>query len=311
MDYSIYKLSFKTGIRIGLGDLDSTTIDFPGDVLFSALVNEAARISPKLCEEVLQAFKNKDVTISDAFPFNGEDFLLPKPLINFSKPSGDSSEKKLYKKIQYIPLEDFKNYTQGKSNPQEILKKIDQLGTFQVDTKIQKKHTDNEIYHVAYYRFGQDNGLYFILGFNGNDKKKKLENLLYSLGLTGIGGKKTGGLGKFIPKEEELPKTLTGKINTKKGTMLLTSSMTRQDQLDQLDQKSKYALIRRGGFIYSEDQKSQGHIVRRKRTMHFFKAGSIFYKQFQGDIFRVDDGYIHPVYRYGIPMWLEVDHENL
>ena len=144
------------------------------------------------------------------------------------------------------------------------------------------------------------------MGFENSSRQELFDNLLYSLSFTGIGGKKTSGLGKFEIQEEELPKEISDKINSEKSNMLLTSSMAREDELEKIDEDANYALIRRGGFIYSEDKIGRKNNVKRKRTMHFFKSGSIFNKKFEGDIFRVDDGFVHPVYRYGIPMWLEV-----
>lgn len=307
MRYKIYKMYFKTGVRSGMGKTELNSIEIPADIIFSAIVNEASKIDNKILNNILSGFKDKKLLLSDAFPFIGEEYLLPKPLISFDKNSGDSSEKKLYKKISHIPISDFKDYVMGNSNPQEILEKIEILGSTQIDTKIQKKlEGDNEIYFLSYFRFNKDNGLYFILGFENSSRQELFDNLLYSLSFTGIGGKKTSGLGKFEMIEENLPKEISNKINTKGANMLLTSSMAGEDELEKIDEDANYALIRRGGFIYSEDKIGSKNNVKRKRTMHFFKSGSIFNKKFEGDLFRVDDGFVHPVYRYGIPMWLEV-----
>lgn len=307
MEYKIYKMYFKTGVRCGTGKIESNSIEIPSDIIFSAIINEASKVDEKILKDILDSFKDRKIILSDAFPFIGDEYLLPKPLISFTKNDGDSSEKKLYKKINHIPISDFKDYVRGNSNPQEILEKIENLGSTQIDTKIQKKlEGDNEIYFLSYFRFNKDNGLYFILAFEDERLEKLLHNLIYSIGFTGIGGKKTSGLGKFEIIEEELPRNILNKINSEKANMLLTSSMAREDELEKIDKDANYALIRRGGFIYSESEMGSKKTVKRKRTMHFFRSGSIFNKKFEGDIFRVDDGFVHPVYRYGIPMWLEV-----
>lgn len=312
MKYKIYKMYFKAGVRCGTGKTESNSIEMPSDIIFSSLINEAAKIDEKILKEALDFFKERKILLSDAFPFLGDEYLLPKPLISFDKNSGDSSEKKLYKKITHIPISYFSEYVKGNSDPQEILNKTENLGNTQIDTKIQKKlEGDNEIYNLSYFRFNKNNGLYFILGFEDEVCEKLFDDLIYSIAVTGIGGKKTSGLGKFQVVKKDLPREISNKINSEKAKMLLTSSMAREDELEKLDQDANYALIRRGGFIYSEDKEGSKNTVKRKRTMYFFKAGSIFNKKFEGDIFRVDDGFIHPVYRYGIPMWLEVWYENL
>lgn len=307
MKYKIYKMYFKTGVRCGMGKTELNSIEIPSDIIFSAIINEASKIYEENLNNILDCFINRKLLLSDAFPFIGEEYLLPKPLISFVKESGDSTEKKLYKKISHIPISKFEEYIGGKSKPQEILDKTENLGNMQVDPRIQKKFEgDNNIYYISYYRFNKDCGLYFVLAFEDDECEEIFDNIIYALSFTGIGGKKTSGLGKFEIVEENLPKELFGKINTQKANMLLNSSMAREDELYKINEDSKYTLIRRGGLIYSEHSKASEIVTKRKRTMHFFKAGSIFNNKFEGDIFRVDDGFVHPVYRYGIPMWLEV-----
>lgn len=307
MNYKIYRLYFSAGLRVGGGKMESNTIDLPSDVLFSAMINEAAQMDAAICDKVIELFRDKKLVLSDGFPFIGDDYFLPKPMISIDGTDNDASNKKLFKKIAYIPLGDFRLFLKGESNPESLLKELGNLGRNQMDAKIQKTADgENELYNVSYYRFGRDNGLYFILGFDGDEAVTLFDELLYGLSYTGIGGKKTAGLGKFTMEEDDLPSPLRGKINTPGGTILLSTSMARENELDLLDPTSAYALVRRGGFIYSEDAIGSSRVSRRKRTMHFFKAGSIFNCQFKGDLFRVDDGYVHPVYRYGIPMWLEV-----
>lgn len=312
MKYNIYKMYFKTGVRCGTGKTESNSIEIPSDIIFSALINEASRVSGETLNEVLGYFKDRKIRMSDAFPFIGEEYLLPKPLISFEKNTGDSSEKKLYKKITHIPISDFSKYVEGSSDPQEILDKTENLGIRQIDTKIMKRpEGDNEIYNLSYFRFNEESGLYFIFGFEDENQMKLFESLIEALGYTGIGGKKTSGLGKFEVVKKDLPKEISNKIDSEKANMLLTSSMAREDELENIDEDANYALIRRGGFIYSEGEEGKNTTVKRKRTMHFFKSGSIFNEKFEGDIFRVDDGFVHPVYRYAVPMWLEVWDENL
>lgn len=307
MKYRIYKMYFKTGIRIGDNQLETNSIEMPADILFSAIVNEASQISEKLCEKIIEKFKNKCLKISDAFPFIGEEYLLPKPFVKISKEESSSTEKKLYKKIEHIPLQYYKSYIEGKSNPNEILKISSQLGKNQVATKIKySENANNEIYSIGYYRFDPNNGLYFLLAYEEEEDLENFDEILFNLSFTGIGGKKSSGLGKFEIIEKDLPTEFENKIDTENAKILLTTSMYKKEELKHRTGDSNYTIVRRGGFIYSENPYLSKDIAERKKTMYFFKSGSTFEHTYQGDVFRVDKNYSHPVYRYGIAMWLEV-----
>lgn len=304
MKYKIFKLHFKTGVRSGVGSLESNSVDILADVIFSALVNEASSMENGTLDTLLYGFKNRDLKLSDAFPFIGEEYFMPKPLKIFSKKtgedSGNSTEKKLFKKITHIPLSHWNEYLKEKSDPREIKELTDQIGSSGIDTRI-KTGEKNELYRLKYFRFDESSGLYFILGYTEEKYLSLIQEVLKSLSFSGIGGKKSSGLGKFTFEMSELPEELEGKIDTEKSQMLLTTSMAAEKEIDSVS--GNYLLVRRGGFIYSE---SSSMPTFRKRTMHFFKSGSIFRDRFDGEIFRVDKGFSHPVYRYSVPMWLEV-----
>lgn len=302
MKYKIYKLYFKTGLRIGNGKIDSSVVEIPADTIFSAIINEAAQDEEKI-ETILEEFKNRKLIISNAFPFIGEELFLPKPLLNISDNTGDSTEKKLYKKINHIPLSLWDEYIKGKSNPKEIVELNKKLGKLTLDTKIYKKD-ENEIYNLSYYRFYEGNGLYFILGYE--EDYELFDDILYSLSFTGIGGKKTSGLGKFEMEEDDITENLKNKLNNEKSKMLLASSMARIEELETLDKDAKYKIIRRGGFSYSQDIEGREKPTFKKNTMYYFDTGSIFNNKFEGDVFEIGDNGSHKIYRYGIPLWMEV-----
>lgn len=305
MNYKIYKLYFRTGLRNGEGNLESNSVEIPSDILFSAIVNEAAAMDLEICENLIANFKNRSLKISDAFPFIEEEYLLPKPLISFKNNTGELYERKLYKKIKHIPISNFSEFVNGNSNPEEILKKTKNLGKNQVDSKFRDNGDDSEIYSISYFRFNENAGLYFILGFE-NNLDAKFEEILTALSFTGIGGRKTSGLGGFEIEKRNLPEEFQNKIDTENAKMLISTSMAKETELEKIDENANYSLLRRGGFIYSEDRTAAYAPTKRKRTMHFFKSGSIFNRQFDGDIFRVEENFVHPVYRYGVAMWLEV-----
>ncbi|MDO5725884.1 MAG: type III-A CRISPR-associated RAMP protein Csm4 [Tissierellia bacterium] len=308
MKYTIFKLFFKKGLRIGNIHLDSNQIEISADILFSAIVNEAASMGEEKCAEILELFMKDRLIISDAFPSIKDELFLPKPLISNFEDSGDSNEKKAFKKLKFIPLSKWEEFINGKSNPDELNQLFSNFGTSELNTKI--KHSisgEHDIYNISYFRFQANSGLYFLLGYELDSDYEKFEELLHDLSFTGIGGKKSSGWGSFVFIEIDTPKELLNRLNTPNSNMLLTTSMAKESELKFIFEKDcSYRVSRRGGFIYTENKNAINDNTKRKQTMHFFKSGSIFDKRFEGDIFEIGKGFSHSVYRYGKPMWLEV-----
>lgn len=310
MKYTIYKLNFEKGIRTGRGKLSETDITFKADNIFSAILNEVSKYDKKLLKKIVENVKNNRLILSDSFPFSNKELMLPKPMLSIGNEDGDgdSKEKKKYKKIKYIPLSCFREYLKGKSDPDEILIFNENIGKKQLDTKIQYKNSgEHDIYNMEYFKFTKGSGLYFILGYEDEDLLEEVDEVLYNLSFTGIGGKKSIGLGRFEMIEEDIPPLLKDRINTGKANMLLTTSMAKEEELSKvLNKNSKYSLSRRGGYTYSEDKAGKSEEYYRKDTLYFFNPGSIFDTKFKGDLFRIDNGFAHPIYRYSKPIWLEV-----
>ena len=55
-----------------------------------------------------------------------------------------------------------------------------------------------------HFYFNDGNGLYIIVGFQDEKVKNLFEELLESLSYTGVGGKKSTGLGRFEYQESEI-----------------------------------------------------------------------------------------------------------
>lgn len=67
---------------------------------------------------------------------------------------------------------------------------------------------DPEPYRVNAFYFNDGNGLYIIVGFQDEKVKNLFEELLESLSYTGVGGKKSTGLGRFEYQESEISTNL-------------------------------------------------------------------------------------------------------
>ena len=79
MEYVVYKLEFTTSVHFGNGMLSDTGVTFYADTLFSALYIEAMKLGKEniFLSEVAQG----KLLFTDAFPYIGEQYYLPKPML--------------------------------------------------------------------------------------------------------------------------------------------------------------------------------------------------------------------------------------
>lgn len=312
MEYVVYKLHFPAGVHFGAGALSDGVNTLPADTLFSALCQEAmAAQGPEGIEALVQAVRSSGLRLSDLFPFIGSELYLPKPLYPVKREeNGDSIVKKSFKKLKYIPASQIGVYLQGDLNPLEQVDKLKQLGAFEMRTmaagrSAEKIDTGDALpFSVGVYHFTEGNGLYFLAGFADSGLRETVENLLHALSFTGIGGKKSAGLGRFTVSPHEAPDDLTRRLaGSSAPCMSLSVCMAHAEQLEQVLHDAHYLLAKRSGFV---DSASYAPEQRRKRDFYAFAAGSCFAARFDGDVYDVSNGGAHPVYRYAAPLWMEM-----
>lgn len=85
--------------------------------------------------------------------------------------------------------------------------------------------------------------------------------------------------------------------------LLLTTSLPRDDELEQTMQHAQYRLIRRSGFIQSNTFNAEPF---KKQTQYYLAAGATCTQRYHGDLYTVAESGNHPVYRYSKPMFLGV-----
>lgn len=302
MNYSMYKLKFSTGVHFGEGMLNDSAYTFKADSLFSALYIEAMKLE---CEkEFMDAVKGNRLIFSDAFPYVGEKYLIPKPMLYVeNKNQGDSKVKKQFKKLKYIPISELDLYLSGNLNAQT--NPVSNLGAAIRYAKVAvrgKKET--EPYHVGAFYFQEGNGLYVILGYENEEDKYLFEDLMIALSYTGIGGKKSSGFGKFELNFGKLSNEFEQKLKSKSpNKMLLSVALPTESELESALEKSSYILEKRSGFVASD---SYAEEQRRKRDMYVMGAGSCFEHEFVGDVYDVANQGSHPVYRYAKALFMGV-----
>lgn len=326
MNYAVYKLEFTTALHIGndsgSATLPSAEMIIHSDTLFSALCIEAIQAGGKeLLRELHTRVWNGELIFSDLFPYRNENYFLPKPILKVESLSGNRNikEHKAFKRLKYISalsMADYLAFLRGRGEF-DVIKASEMLGGLSVSEVRQwvsiKGQDEPQPYHVGCLKFNQDSGLYLIVAYQREEDISLVTRLLEALSLSGIGGKRSAGFGKFniddpifldTPYSEGLEALADLLKNAgEPWQMLLNTALPRDEELDQACNGGSYALVRRGGFVQSD--RYYPHQVK-KRLIYAFAPGSCFKGPFAGDIHDVSHEGGHPVYRCLKPMFMEV-----
>lgn len=307
MNYTIYRLDFFNGVRFGRGNLDSTEITFHADTLFSALYQEAIKLQME--REFLESAEKGTLVFSDGFPYKGKTYFIPKPMLQVRTDSreskGDSREKKMIKNMKFLPQESLPDFKNGKLR-KEQMEALKDLGTFSMKVSVGiRGNEEPQPYRVSAFYFKDGNGLYIILGYQEEPQKEMFEVLLDSLSYTGIGGKKSAGLGRFEYMEERIPADFEKRLQKKgKENILLSTALPEETELASVLDGASYSLLKRSGFVDSERYAQQ---QMKKQDLYVFAAGSCFSRTFTGRVITEKNGGTHPIYRYAKALFLGVD----
>ena len=167
MAYKVYKLEFTTGVHFGKKSLEDAEYSLAADTLFSALCHEFIKQGQEAFESFLEKIKSGKIKFSDAFPYIGDTYYLPKPMwrMEAQKEKGDSNIKKAYKNLKYIPAEQFTDYMDGKLDVKTENSRFQtELGAnlLRVSASV-RGEDETKPYHVGVYYFKENCGLYFIV----------------------------------------------------------------------------------------------------------------------------------------------------
>ncbi|NMC26667.1 MAG: type III-A CRISPR-associated RAMP protein Csm4 [Syntrophomonadaceae bacterium] len=312
MDYSLYKLEFTTPLHIGRdtggASLDNGQMAIHSDTVFSALCCEAAR-GGRL-EELVSYFTEGVLVLSDALPYAGDELFFPKPILHTTNllREGDSGLKKKLKDIDYIPLSGFDNYLENlATNNLDLDSLRHNFGQLNTLTRVAiRGNTAPLPYHVACWRFAKGCGLYVVVAYMGETARNLFEYLLARLGLSGVGGKRSSGWGKFSVQRDIMPQDLRSRLEDVSAPyqMLLGTALPVDSEIEEILQDGWYTVIRRGGFIDS-DTYSAGQL--KKKTTYMLGPGSCLRCRFQGGMHDVSDNGCHPVWRLANSLFVGVN----
>lgn len=218
------------------------------------------------------------------------------------------------KKLAWIPVRSFSDFWRSIAGEATYQPQLDSFGMLAGRTQAAvSDEADAVPYQVGAYRFFPDCGLYVLVGCGEQRQLDDLTELFTVLGLSGIGGKTSVGYGRFTVEERIgledsddsqlvfLQHALTDA--SAPYQLLLTTSLPRDDELEQTMQHAQYRLIRRSGFIQSNTFNAEPF---KKQTQYYLAAGATCTQRYQGDLYTVAESGNHPVYRYSKPMFLGV-----
>ena len=308
MKYILYKMKFNTSVHIGQKSLSDSSYSVCSDTFFSALCSEAARRGQEYLDELVDKARESHIKISDMFPYIEEKYMLPKPYITVDrKQESDSSViRKAYKALKFVPMDDFDDYLKGDFDVQSAVS-MSKLGvpSLKISASVRNGEGETKPYEVGVFTFNPDCGLYFILGFEDETSENLVSMLMEQLSLSGIGGKRSSGYGRFSYEKKDPTPWLIDKLE-ETGTTLMTlnTSIPQDQEIESVLGGSHYSLIKRCGFVASG---SYADSWQRKKDIIMFKAGSCFNNTYLGDVYDVStNAGRHPVYRYGKPFFMRV-----
>lgn len=299
MVYQLYMMKFHSA-HFGTRIIEQTMPTIPVERLFSALFLEAKKLGK--ADEFLERAFESDYVLTDTMLYR-YGLFLPKAIgyprfAADEKPTKDSRTiAKTVKEMEYLNEMDFTAFIQGK------LKTLDDLEDLVDEQKdlyrtVTSTRVGEDPYRIGITYYPEETYLTFI-----GTKDPLTEELMASLQYSGLGGKRTTGLGRFDFKIQELQEETARRLTTESDepVMLLTNALAQKSELAESLEGAQYLLTKSSGFVYSEAVKDN----LRKQDLYKFKAGSTFQRTFQGDIYDVaPSDFPHPVWNYAKPLFL-------
>ncbi|MCF0153876.1 RAMP superfamily CRISPR-associated protein [Megasphaera sp.] len=332
MKYALYPLQFDTPVHFGCaekgGKLEQSSLIYRADSLFGALCYELSLQGNKSGLDHLQeAVVKGKLLFSDLFPYisdeaEGLQLYVPKPILTVptatrKKPvSYDSfrkqaTQQKRQKKLSYIRVSQFADFVQAMKSGHAFSGDEPAFGCAQLLTRVNCTGDVPRPYYVHQIQFAKNAGLYGLIGYEDEEDLGWLLSLLESLGLSGIGGKRSSGYGKFHFREDPVEMDELGiyeddgilyKGLTQTGTsMYMCLSVLLPSPAEVADvQEGQYTLCRRSGFLSPDGSRMQ-----KKNDIYMIQAGSCFPKKIAGCMADVGgQDMTHPVWRYGKGLYM-------
>lgn len=323
----VYKLKFDTPVHFGAsefgGKLETVNFCYSSDTLYSALCCELS--GNKIFTDFIDAFAQGKILLSDLLPYNREDFYLPKPVLllesvkKFQRDSLDkvrtqATQRKKQKKMEYLCASNLKKYLTKLKSGESFFESAD-FGLFGLTQKVSCRDEVSLPYYVSEFSFNKDSGLYLIAQFDDEKFFDTFSNVLSSLGLSGIGGKRSSGLGKFnLTEKINVNKTCSNEDLKAVQKMLTAQNLSWQMCISSILptvedipilKNSYYRLKKRGGFVTN----LSGDYDKKKNSVYMIGAGSCLPKRIEGCTVILDKINGNEILRFGKGIFVGLNYE--
>lgn len=326
----LYKLRFETPVHFGSaaegGKLDEAGMILGADSLFSALCCELAEQGAETALTCLVTMAREGkARFSDLYPFREEagetQYYLPRPVLppvqmaagdeerprSLQRERDDAVSRKRLKKLTHLRAHEMASFLAARREGRPYTGVMPEFGVSSLVERVQCARAGETLpYFVRQFTFFPEAGLYGIV-FWEEEKAAELSTMLKSLGLSGIGGKRSSGYGKF---RVEVPLDLTAARGADENTLLsllqaeeapwqmCLSAFLPKPEEEVILQEGWYQLLRRGGFIAGARGDKQ-----KKDSVHMVAAGSCFPRRLVGQMAILGQAEDHEVLRYGYGMY--------
>ncbi|MFN3740319.1 MAG: type III-A CRISPR-associated RAMP protein Csm4 [Thermodesulfovibrionales bacterium] len=318
MEIYIYKLRFKGATHFGDTGIDLENVSewINSDTLFAALMNAYCVLNGKeAVSATIETFKkNPPFLISSLFLYHGEEYFLPRPMVDdhISKDLKREMGKEL-KKLKWLNLEGFLRWLSSTDIGKIDIEKMDSAQknyenafTFEIRPRVSLDRVTqtSSLYHAGYVYFKKGAGLYGLVAFYDDNYIKQFEVMLKSLGETGLGGERTYGCGMFEIISFQKATGLFEEIlnsNSDFYTLLSLYHPSEGEFNNIQDKLIAYDIIRKKGWITT----GRHALPLKRKSVGFITEGSVLKEQPRGCLVDVTpdtppSGLLdHRVYRYG------------
>ena len=321
MSYFLYQLSFDGPVHLGDtsmgGGLEQAGWTYTSDTLFSSICTElAGQGEYRVLDDFVKLALESKLLLSDLFPYQlseGDELqlFLPLPYITLGN-SGDqvvltweeakivSARRKKSKRQMFCRVSELQQYCDSLRAGTQYEPATDmELGDEFITTRVNCRGEQSLPYFVKGNVFQPRAGLYLIAQLP-DSFDEVFQNILCSLGLSGIGGKRSSGFGRFHLHDDglELDDAYEWYADTRvlhtmltgehKRYMCLSSVLPSTDELDAV-KAGTYKLRKVSGF-------SEGI---KRDSIYMLESGSCFDCRLQGQLAELGSQAGHPVWRYG------------
>lgn len=328
--YLLLPLRFLSSVHFGDasggGGLDALQLTCKVDTFFSALCCEAARQGKEALSRLVEKAESGAIAFSDLLPWykrNGDyEWYIPKPMLlipgkeqeeqNLQEVREHASFRKKAKKRAFIRASDLSLYIDDCRYGTSSLEDEPDFGA-----SLSQMHFNGRErvpYSVGSYFFSPHAGLYVVIRLEKKEDMNWLSLLIHLTGLSGIGGRKSSGMGRFT---EEMPYLILHGTEENEDTeamydlltdtkadkqMSLCSVLPKKEEIEAAA-KGSGLWLKRSGLSWSEGME----VPSKMHTIYMMAAGSCFSHRLIGRMADVSTPAVpHPVYRYGKGLYVGV-----